>query len=98
MAEDKGQQPLDLLTKALNDPNVPKIYANGFVQGASLSDMFVMFQRSGAPTAVLNMPLTTAKTLAEKLTGAIADIESKLGQPIPTMDQMRSVFEPDHKG
>ena len=98
MAEDKGQQVQNVLTKALNDPNVPKVYANGFVQGASLSDIFVLFQRGGVSTAVLNMSLTTAKALAKRLNSAIEDIESKLGHPIPTMEEMQSVFEPDRKG
>lgn len=85
-----GKTPRNHVKAALDDPTVPKLYANGFTVGFNNADAFVMFTRFDAehPVALVNLSYTLAKTLAQRLTRLVSDLESRVGQEILTTDRV----------
>ena len=80
--------------QAIQRPDVPKIYANGFSVALSNADMMVVFQRYGDnPVAVVNLSYTLAKTLAQRLGQAVQEFESKIDQTILTTDRIDQAFK-----
>lgn len=82
-----------LVQQALNNPETPTIYANGFVIGRTNSDVLVIFHRNGQIETSLNMSYTTTKSLAEKLTAMITDLERATGRPIMTTEFIDEQFK-----
>jgi hypothetical protein len=78
------------LKVALDNPDIPKIYANSFGVGMTNADMFIVFQRFGPyPVGVVNLSYTLAKTLAQRLGTLISEFESSIaGQNILTTDRI----------
>ena len=72
---------------AAKDPNVPKVYANGFINGVSQGDVVVLLHRNGEYVTMLNLSFTVAKTLAVKLGESIASLEARTGSTIMTTDE-----------
>lgn len=66
-----------LLQTALDNPNVPKIYLNGFQIGSTNADVIILAQQNGRPNAVLNMSFEIAKTLVKKLGDVVEQVEEK---------------------
>lgn len=89
--EDKSKQQIDVLNQALDNPNVPKIYINGFLIGTSNADVTVLAQQNARPTAVLNMSFEIAKTLVTKLNQTIARIEKAANVNFLTTDDMDKI-------
>ncbi len=77
------------LVSAINDPNIPKFYMNGFNVGQSLSDIFVAMNLTGSVVGIINMSFTTAKTLMVALQEAIVKFEQQTGQELLTMHDVR---------
>lgn len=87
MAEDS--QNLDKrLNEALKDPQVQRIYANGFINALGIGDVMILLQNSKKPIAVLNLSYTVAKTLAIKLGALISQLEDSTGNTIMTTDDI----------
>jgi hypothetical protein len=82
---DQTAQPFDLTQR----PAYPTLYINGFSAGTSFSDVFVLAQTAGNPSALLLMSFTTAKTLARQLGDLLSDLEKATGQNILTMDDIQ---------
>jgi hypothetical protein len=72
----------------IGDPRIPKVYANGFLFGHSLSDASVIFQIGNNPQVVVNMSFTTLKTLSKGLNEIVAQVEKGLGSPIPDIKEV----------
>ncbi len=80
-------QPIDLLD-VLRDPSVTKLYVNGLTLGISLSDVFMIVNSGPVPVAVIQMSLTTAKTMMVSLVETIRNFEEQTGQPLLTMQDI----------
>jgi hypothetical protein len=78
----------ELIEEANKNPDLPKIYANGFSAAMGPSDVTLLLQRSGQSVGILNMSFTTTKTLISKLNGLILFLEDKSKQPIMTIDDI----------
>jgi len=78
----------DLFLEAIKDPNIPKVYANGFMNALGNGDSTLVFQWNGNPVLVLNMSFTLSKTLALKLGNMIGDIEKGSGNTIMITDEI----------
>ncbi len=91
MSEDPVTLPTEqqLLAAALSMP-VPRIYINGFQIAQSWSDVMIVAQTNGGPTAVLNLSFTTAKSLAIALTQVVETLEASTAQPIMTMEDVQT--------
>lgn len=75
--------------KALGDPEIQKIYANGFSNAMGIGDIVILLKNSGKPIAVLNLSYTVAKTLALKLGALISQLEDATGNTIMTTDDIK---------
>lgn len=88
-----------LLTQAtdidavINNPSVPKLYANGFTFAHSLSDASIVVQLGKNPIAVLNLSFTTLKTLYNSLGELIPNIEKGMGQKFLDMKETSIVWQ-----
>jgi hypothetical protein len=72
------------IINALTSEETVKIYANGFINVHSSSDVSIVLQQHGKPVGVVNMSYTLAKTLVQQLGDLIIDLEEELGQEFPT--------------
>ncbi len=77
---------MDQIKEAIEDPNVPKIYSNGFLNAVGQGDTLTLLLQNGKPVAVLNLSYTVAKTLALKLGQVIKNIEADTGTTILTTE------------
>jgi len=81
--------------RALIDPAVPKIYANGFSLGMTNADTQIVLLLFGRPVAVINLSYTLVKTLLEKLQVLVKSWEDKTGQQLQTTDAIDKAFAKD---
>ena len=69
---------------------IPRFYMNGFVFGQSFSDIALVMQLNGMPSAVVNMSFTTAKSLAQDLNALITNFEQATSHQIMSMGDVQS--------
>ena len=74
------------IQKAIQSPEVKKIYFNGFSNSISGGDILLTLFKNGEAIKVINTSFTVAKTLAIKLKETIDIIEKKTGSQIMTTD------------
>lgn len=72
----------DKIIKALTSDEIQKIYSNGFAVAHSNSDVSIILQQHATPVGVVNMSFTLAKSLAQRLSEMINDIENRTGTPV----------------
>lgn len=84
--------------KAVENPDVPKLYANGAVFGLSNADAYVVFERNGIPVAMINLSYTLAKTLQRSIGAAMADFESKVERKILTTHEIARALQDEGDG
>lgn len=89
LSSEEIQQIEQMISAAVHDPAVPKLYVNGFHLGQTASDIFVVMLLAGKPAGVQYMSFTAAKTLMMNLQQVVGNIEAKTGQPILTMDEVQ---------
>lgn len=89
MSEDYDTQ----LQQAIDDPELPKIYINGFVNSLSTGDVVILGKCNERPVVVLNLSYTIAKSLAQKLTDMVGLLERKTGQDMLTTDVVKAGLE-----
>jgi hypothetical protein len=90
-ALDPAQQQL-LIQAWLNAP-VPRVYANGLAVAHTAADLAIVFVLNGSPTTIVNLSLTTAKSLATELSKALAGYESATKQEIMTIDEIAELLK-----
>jgi hypothetical protein len=71
----------------------PALYVNSFVNMVGSADIVTVFERNGAPIAVINMSYTTAKSYAILLGRIVADLEAKTGREIMTTEVVDSAMK-----
>ena len=79
----------EIAQNALLKEGIPNFYMNGFISGVGLGDAYLVLQTNGKTTAVVNMSLSTLKTLAYNLTATIRGVEEKLEQKTPTLQELQ---------
>jgi hypothetical protein len=79
----------DEINNAMVNPDVPKMYANGFSCALGASDIAVLFKIGSQPIAITNLSYTTAKTLSIKLQDLITVLETKSQNTIMTTDDLK---------
>jgi len=84
--EEQAKKQLESLNQALDNPNIPKIYVNGFFIGTTNADITLITQQNGRPVAALNMSFEIAKTLVKKLGSVVQDLEKSIGTEFLTTD------------
>jgi predicted esterase YcpF (UPF0227 family) len=79
----------EITQSILQKDSTPNFYMNGFISGVGLSDAYLVLQTNGKTTAIVNMSLSTLKTLARNLMATIQRVEEKLGQETPTLQELQ---------
>jgi hypothetical protein len=68
----------------------PLLYANGFVNGLSVADSYVVLQTNGRSVAVVSMPVSVAKSLGQSLLKMVEAFEAQSHQTVPTIEELRA--------
>jgi hypothetical protein len=89
----ENSQEVRQIESTLLSPLIPKLYANGFVCGQTLSDAFIVLQLNGLPISVLNLSLSSAKSLMSDLEKMVADYEHRTETEILTMAEVKDKLE-----
>ena len=84
MSEKTPNQTAQDVEKAINNPEIPKLYTNGFITATGNGDALIVLQQNGNPIATLNLSYTMAKTLTLRLGHLVKDLENKTGNTIMT--------------
>jgi hypothetical protein len=87
----------DVIKFAVDSPDIPHLYANGFISAIGNGDTLLVFQQTGRPIATLNLSFTVAKTLVKKLGAIIEDLEKNSGNTIMTTGDLDEVLRKTKK-
>jgi hypothetical protein len=77
-----------VVADCMQDKDLPRIYANGFMTFLGNSDAGVILQLDGRPLTMIHMSYTLAKTLCLKLGEAIEHLEKQTRNTIMTTDTL----------
>ena len=77
----------------IKSEQLTRIYFNEFAIGLSKNDIFILLRRNGKEEAILNASHISAKSLALALMEAINNLETKIGQPVLTSDEVERLME-----
>lgn len=86
------EQIQSFLGKAINNKDIPKLYANSFVTAVGQGDLLIVLQQNGVAVSTLNLSYTVAKTLALKMQEAIRELENASGNTIMTSGDVDQLF------
>ena len=78
----------DEIVKCNQNPEIPKLYINGFSMAFTNSDILILWKLTNEPKFLLNMSLTTAKTLVQILNEMILNLETNAERDIMTIPIM----------
>lgn len=90
MEEKKSEDLVAQLKEAIELETVPKIYINGFINAYNVADIVLLLKQNQKNVIVVNMSYTTAKSLAEKLSGLIKSFEQKTEHDIMSIDTVKA--------
>lgn len=83
-----GKSVDEIINFAVNTPDIPHLYANGFINAMGNGDTVLILQQNGKPIATLNLSFTLTKTLAQKLEQIIGKLEKDTKNIIMTTDDI----------
>lgn len=93
-AEEKEAEALAAETHSASaNPNVPKLYINGFNVTLGAADVTILLKHNDQPMAVVSTSYPLAKTLVVKLAALIASFEDATEMPVLTTDEVRVKLE-----
>lgn len=87
----------EIITFAVDSPDIPHLYANGFISAIGNGDTLLVLQQTGRPIATLNLSFTVAKTLAQKLGAVIENLEKDSGNNIMTTSDLDEALKKTKK-
>ena len=88
---------IERIEKAKNNPEVPKLYFNGFSIVFNATDATLLLEKMGAPVALFNMSYTTAKSLTNKLNDSMSKFENVVKQKILDIDEVIEHIQENNK-
>ena len=74
-------------------PSLTKLYANNFATGYSAADIYIIGQVNGAPTFVLNLSFTSAKSLSKMLADTVENFEKTAEFEIHPVEEIAEKFK-----
>ncbi len=83
------------IENALEDDNIPKIYANSFACALGVGDISIVLQNGIKSEALLNLSYSSAKTLSILIQELIGFLESKSKNEIMTTSQIKDFLAID---
>ncbi len=72
--------------------SLPVIYTNAVLVTLTVSDIFLTITVNGQPTHLLNMSLTTAKTLVSNISKALDDFQEKTKTKVLDIKEVTSLM------
>ena len=75
-----------------------KYYADGYRLQMGLTDVDLLFTRRGAEQVVVTMSVALAKTLARQLAEAVRWYEARLGEAVPTLQELEEKIQRSEPG
>jgi hypothetical protein len=78
-----------LIQMAIQNPNIPRVYANGTAMAMTSTDIAIILSTGGHPTMVVDLAYSTAKGLAQDLTNLIKTYEAATGVSVKTLAEMQ---------
>jgi hypothetical protein len=73
---------------ALQNPNLARVYTNGFAIGLTASDISLVLNINAHPQVVVDMTWAVAKQMSKEIGEAVSAYESATGVPIRTNKEM----------
>lgn len=92
MADIKPEIKTRNLSSLINNPSVPKLFANSFFGGHSPTEAIIVPQVGSEATAIIFMSFPTLKALHKTLGTVIEKIETGLGEEIDDFEELKSRF------
>lgn len=89
---DPEYKPNEIIQEALKNPDISKLYVNGFVSGHSNADMLLLLLQNGTPSITLNMSFTTAKSLYQDLGDLISKFEALTNHTVMTIHDVANLI------
>jgi hypothetical protein len=77
--------------ETLENPDIPQFYAQTFIASLGAGDFFLVLKRNNTPVAVVNLPITTMKSLAMSLMGQLQFLEAK-GVQVLSSEELSQKF------
>jgi hypothetical protein len=68
-------------------------YADGYRVQMGLTDLDLLFTRRGEEQVVVTIPVVLAKTLVRQLGEAVRMYEARLGDTLPTAEELEQRFQ-----
>lgn len=93
----KVTSPDSIISKALTDENIPKLYANNHTCVLGTGDVAILFNNANTTVGMLNMSFTAAKSLALSLQELISHLETKCNTPIMTSKDIEKYLSEGRK-
>jgi len=88
---------LESISKAIENPDVPKIYANSFSCALGTSDIAILLNNGSKNVGVLSLSFTSAKSLSIKLQQLISHLETASDNKIMTSDEIHKYLIQEEK-
>jgi hypothetical protein len=86
--------PVHMMQKALDDPEIPKLYANTFECALGTGDVALLLRNAHKTVGVVSLSYTVAKTLSLRLQELITFLETKSGNKIMTSGDIEKALRP----
>ena len=82
------------MQKALDDPDIPKLYANAFDCALGAGDVALLLKNADKTIGMVNISYTVAKTLAIRLHELVKFLEAKSGTSVMSSDEIEKALRP----
>jgi hypothetical protein len=92
----ESSTPVERLKQALDDAEIASVHFNGFTCSLGPGDVLIVLEQNGRPVQLLNASYTVAKTLAQKLSQLVAQLEDKTGNTIMTTEEVGKALGHEH--
>lgn len=86
------------INKAVDDPELPNFYFNGFSISAGNADVVILLKVQDRPVVTLRTTYEVAKTFVRKMEPLILSIEKVTGQSYLTTDEIGERMQADLQG
>ena len=88
------KNPIQMMQKALDDPEIPKLYANAFECALGTGDVALVLKNADKTVGVVNMSYTVAKTLSINLHEFVKFLEAKSRTAVLTSGEVEKALRP----
>lgn len=85
-------QAAQIAAAAMMNPNLPRIYANGFTLGISASEVGIILQINNTPIAIIDLAFPTAQSLVKNVAQLIEAYERATETRVKTPEELKGAM------